>query len=93
MPDLRLCDAIDQAGDERHKSREEPQPPPQGARDALHHLVPAETAVPIERTSDSPAAAALVELEAAVCAPRLLGVVEDHGRLVTARTKAWRDKR
>jgi hypothetical protein len=30
-----------------------------------------------------------VELEAAVCATRFLGMVEHHGRLVTARTKTW----
>ena len=88
-----MRDSIDQARDQRDQSREEPQPPPQRTRGALDHLVPAEAAVPIERTRDSPAAAALVELEAAVCTARLLGVVEHHGRLVAARTQARRDKR
>jgi hypothetical protein len=34
----------------------------------------------------------LMELEAAVCAARLLGMIEHHGRLVTARTETRRDK-
>jgi hypothetical protein len=35
----------------------------------------------------------LVELQAAVRAARLLCMVEDHGRLITARTKAGRNER
>jgi len=90
---LCLGDAVDQAGDQWHQSREEPQPPPQRPRHALHHLVPAEAAVAVEWTCDSAAAAALVELEAAVRAAGLLGVVEDHGGLVAAGTETRRDKR
>jgi hypothetical protein len=89
MAHLRLRDSVDQARYQRHQRREEPEPPPHGTSDAQDHLVPAEAAVPVERTGDAPAAAALVELEAAVCATRFLGMVEHHGRLVTARTKTW----
>jgi hypothetical protein len=55
--------------------------------------VPAEAAEPVERTGDAAAVATLVELQTAVRAARLLGVVEHHGRLITARTKTRRDKR
>ena len=64
--DLCLGYPIDQARDDRDERREKPQPPPQGTRVALHHLVAAEAAVPVERSCDSSAAAALVELEATV---------------------------
>jgi hypothetical protein len=52
----------------------------------------AEPAVPVERTRDTAAPAALMELEAAVGAARLLGMVHYHGRLVAARAEAWRYK-
>jgi hypothetical protein len=90
---LRLSDPVDQAGDQRNERREEPQPPPKWPRVAARHLVAAEAAVAVEWPGDSTAAAALVELEAAVGAARLLGVVHHHGRLVAARTQARGDKR
>jgi hypothetical protein len=90
---LGLRDAVDQARNQWDQCREEPEPPPHWTSDPQDHLVPAEAAVPVERTRDAPAAAALMELEAAVCAARLLGMVEHHGRLVTARTETRRDKR
>ena len=89
---LRLRDTVDQAGDQRDQRREEPQAPPQRTRHALHHLVAAESAKPVERSGDSPAAPALVELQAAVRAARLLRVVEDHGRLVASRAQTRGDK-
>src|SRR5258708_7061670 len=87
MP-LRLGDSVDQSGGQRNKRREEPEPPPQRARVTLHHLVAAEAAVAVEWSGDSAAAPALVELEAAMRAARLVGVVDDHRRLVAARTQA-----
>ena len=92
MVDLRLRDSVDQARYERHKGREKPEPPPQWTRRALHHLVPAEAAIPVERTGDAAAVATLVKLQAAVRAARLLGMVEHHGRLITARTETGSDK-
>ncbi len=92
MP-LRLGDAVDQSGGQRNKGREEPEPPPQRARVTLHHLVAAEAAVAVERTGDSAAAPALVELEAAMSAARLVGAVDDHRRLVAPRTKAGSNER
>jgi hypothetical protein len=55
--------------------------------------VAAETAVPVEWTCHAAAAAALVQLQAAVAAPRILARVADHRGLVAARTQAGRDKR
>jgi hypothetical protein len=55
--------------------------------------VSAESAKPVERSSDTTAASALMQLEAAVRAARFLRVVQDHGRLVAARAKAGGDKR
>jgi hypothetical protein len=89
---LRLRDAVNQPSDQRDQGREEPEPPPQRTRIALHHLVAAEAAVAVEWTRDSAAAPALVELEAAVRAARLIGMVDDHGRLVAARTQAGGDE-
>ena len=89
---LCLRDSVDQPGDQRDQRCEEPQAPPHRARHSLHHLVPTEAAKPIERPGDSPAAAALVKLEAAVRASRLFRVVQDHGRLVAARAQARRDQ-
>ena len=91
MP-LRLRDPVDQSGRQRNKCGEEPQPPPQRTRVALHHLVAAEPAVTVERARDSAAAPTLVELQAAVRAARLVCVVEHHGRLVAARTQARGDE-
>ena len=82
---LSLCDSVDQTTDQRYQRREEPQAPPHRSRHALHHLVSAEPAKPVERSGDSPAPTALVKLEAAVRAARLFGVVQDHGRLVAPR--------
>ena len=89
---LCLCDPVDEARDQRDQRCEKPQAPPHRARHSLHHLVPTEAAKPIERPSDSPAAAALVKLEAAVRASRLFRVVQDHGRLVAARAQARGDE-
>ena len=89
---LRLRDAVDQTGGQRNERSEEPEPPPQWARVPLHHFVAAETAVAVEWAGDSTAAPALVELKAAVRAARFVGVVEQHGRLVAARTKARGDE-
>src|SRR5450759_227651 len=88
---LRLRDSVDEAPDERHQRGQEPQAPPHRTRYALHHLVPAEAAVAIERARDSPAAPALVQLQAAVGAARLLREVEQHGRLIAARAQARGD--
>src|SRR5437870_13202852 len=85
-PTRRACDLPKQRG-------QEPQPPPEGTLLSPHKLVPAETAVAVERARDAAAARALVELKAAVGAASLLGVVEDHRRLVAARAQARRDKR
>jgi len=92
MMDLRLGDSVGQAQGDRQESSEEPQPPPQRARGALHHLVATETAVPVERPCDAPASRALVELQPAVGAARFLGVVEHHRRLVAPRAQAGRDE-
>ena len=89
---LRLRDSVDQAGDQRDQRREEPQAPPHRTRHALHHLVSAEPAKPVERSGDSPAPAALMELKAAVRAARLFGVVQDHGRLVAPGAQARGDQ-
>ena len=92
MAHLGLGYAVNQSHDQRDKRRQEPQAPPQGAGLAFDHLMAAEPAVPVERTRDAAAPAALMELEAAVGAARLLGMVHYHGRLVAARAEAWRYK-
>jgi hypothetical protein len=92
MVDLSLGDSVDQSRGQWNQRREEPEPPPQRTRVALHHLVAAEAAVPVERARDSAAVPALMELQAAVRAARLVGVVEHHGRLVAARAQARGDK-
>jgi len=91
--DLRLRYAVCQACCYRKQRGQEPQPPPKGTLLSPHQLVPAETAVAVEWAGDAAAARALVELKAAVGAASLLGVVEDHRRLVAARAQARRDKR
>jgi len=55
--------------------------------------VTAESAVPIEGTRHAAAAPALVQLQAAVAAPRIITLVDDHRRLIAARTKAGRNQR
>lgn len=52
----------------------------------------AEAAIAIERSGDSTAAAALVQLEPAVTAARLFGMVEHHRRLIAAGTQAGGDQ-
>jgi len=83
---LGLGYSVDQSRDQRDKAA------PQGAGLAFDHLMAAESAVPVERTRDAAAPAALMQLQAAVGAARLLGVVQHHGRLVAARAQAWRDE-
>src|SRR2546430_6193783 len=90
--DLRLGDTVSQTQRDRKQRGEEPQPPPERALLALHHLEPAEPAVAVERTGDTSAVRALMNLQAAVGATRLLGVVEHHRRLVAPRTQARRDQ-
>ena len=90
---LLLSDASGQAAEQRPQGREEPEAPPQWARQALDHLVTAEAAVAIERSGDAAAPAALVKLQAAVSAARLVCVIEDHRGLVAPRTQARSDER
>ena len=87
-----MGDPVDQARDQRNQGGEEPQPPPQRTRVALHQLVAAEPAVTVEGARDSSTVPALMKLQAAMCAARLVGVVEYHRRLVAARTEARGDK-
>jgi hypothetical protein len=55
--------------------------------------VAAEAAVTVKRSSDASTVSALMQLEAAVGASRVIDrVVEDHRRLVASRAKARRDK-
>src|SRR5437868_10920695 len=70
--DLRLRYAVCQACCYRKQRGQEPQPPPEGTLLSPHKLVPAETAVAVERARDAAAARALVELKAAVGAAALL---------------------
>ncbi|HEY8854317.1 MAG TPA: hypothetical protein VIN12_03470 [Candidatus Dormibacteraeota bacterium] len=53
----------------------------------------AESTVPIERTGHASAAPALMQLQAAVPAPRVLALVDDHRGLIASRTKAGRNQR
>jgi len=55
--------------------------------------MPAESAVPVERTRDAAAAPTLVQLQAAVPAPRIITLVADHRRLIATGTKARRNER
>jgi len=55
--------------------------------------VTAESAVPIEGTGDATAAPALVQLQAAVAAPRIITLVDNHRGLIASRTKAGRNQR
>jgi len=55
--------------------------------------VTAESAVPIERTRDAAAATALVQLQPAVPAPRIITLVDNHRGLIATRTKAGRNQR
>src|SRR5260370_24288841 len=86
---------MDRGGARRKRQQrgEEPQPPPQRALLPSDQLVPAETAVTVEGPGDAAAPRTLVQLQTAVRAATLLGVVEHHRRLVAARAQAWRDKR
>ena len=89
----RLHDAVDQARREWHQRCQQPQPPPDWAGFAADHLVTTESAVPVEGTGHASAASALVQLQAAVTASRILPRVDKHGGLITPRTEAGRDKR
>jgi len=89
----RLNDAIDQAGRQWHERSQQPQPPPHRPGLTANHLVPAESAKPVEGSGHASAVSALVQLKAAVPAPRVLPLVHDHGRLITAWTQARGDKR
>src|SRR5258706_2100177 len=82
---LRPPDAAGQCGRQRHQRGEQPQPPPDRPLLATQELVPAETAVAVERAGDAPTVAALVQLQPAVPAAHLIGMVQHHGRLVAAR--------
>jgi hypothetical protein len=55
--------------------------------------VTAEAAIPVKWTGDAAAASALVQLQAAVAAPRILALVADHRGLVAPWTQAGRDER
>src|ERR1700693_1277240 len=91
--DTRVDDAVDQAGRQRYQRRQQPQPPPQRAVLAADHLVAAEAAEAVEGPSHASTVTALMQLEAAVAGTSLLRVVDQHGRLITPRTKAWRNQR
>src|SRR5260370_3277868 len=82
---LRRPDAAGQWGCQRHQRGEQPQPPPDRPLLAAQQLVPAETAVAVERAGDAPTVAALVQLQAAMPTAHLIGMVQHHGRLVAAR--------
>src|SRR5712691_8217835 len=82
---LRPPDAAGQCGCQRHQRGEQPQPPPDRPLLAAQQLVPAETAVAVERAGDAPTVAALVQLQAAMPTAHLIGMVQHHGRLVAAR--------
>jgi molybdopterin synthase sulfur carrier subunit len=92
--DSSLGDPVDQAGRQGDERRQQPQPPPRRAGRALDHLVPAESAKAIEGPGDAPAVVALMQLQAAVGAARLVVAVDHHHRrLIAARTEAGRNQR
>jgi hypothetical protein len=88
-----LGDSINQAGDQGHKRRQQPQAPPRRASGALHHLMTAESTEAIERTGHASAVATQMQLQAAVRASRIVFAVQDHRRLIAAGTKTGRDER
>ena len=90
---LGLRDSVDQAGGQGRQQGDEPQPPPQRTLRAPHQLVPAEAAETVERSSDAAAVPALMQLQAAVRAPGLFGMIEHHGRLVAPRAEARSNER
>lgn len=89
----RLNDAVDQARCQGYQRCQQPQPPPHRACLAADHFVTAEAAIPVEWTGHSSTAPALVQLQAAVAAPRIVPLVDHHGGLIAARTKAGRNQR
>jgi hypothetical protein len=90
---LGLRYPVDQAGGQWRKQRDEPQAPPERTLRAPHQLVPAEAAETVEGPGDAAAVPALMQLQPAVRAARLLGMVEDHGRLVASRAEARSNER
>src|SRR5260370_18895046 len=86
---VSLSQPVDQACRRWREQHDPPKAPPDRTRAAPHQLVAAEPAETVERSSDAAAVSALVQLQAAVRAPRLLGMVEDHRRLVAPRAQAW----
>jgi hypothetical protein len=55
--------------------------------------VSAEPAIPVEWTGDPSTAPTLVQLQAAVAAPRIITLVADHRGLIATGTKAGRNQR
>ena len=88
-----LGDAVDQTCHERRQQEQEPQPPPKRPLLATHQLVTAEAAIAVEGAGYAPAATALMQLQSTVCAPGLLSEIDNHGRLITPRTKTGSNQR